>query len=135
LRVSQELRALVAERAGSRCEYCLIHEEDAAFAHEVDHVLSRQHGGKTAPENLAYACMICNRFKGTNIGSVDALGGIVRLFNPRTDRWQNHFRLDGAILEPLTAAAEATARLLRLNAAERVTERNVLQRLGRYPRP
>jgi hypothetical protein len=134
LRVSQELRAQVAHRAGWRCEYCLIHEDDAAFAHEVDHVLSRQHGGDTSSENLAYACMICNRLMGTNVGSVDALGSIVRLFNPRTDRWQDHFRLDGAILMPMTPAAEATARLLRLNAAERVIERSVLQRLGRYPR-
>jgi len=37
----------VAQRANQWCEYCLIHEEDAAFAHEVDHVISRQQGGKT----------------------------------------------------------------------------------------
>ena len=134
MRVSQELRVLVAERAGSRCEYCPIHEDDAAFAHEVDHVVSRQHGGDTSSENLAYSCMICNRFKGTNVGSVDALGRIVRLFNPRTDRWQDHFRLEGAIFMPMTPSAEATAKLLRLNASERVIERSVLQRLGRYPR-
>lgn len=134
MRVSPELRSKVAQRSGLRCEYCLVHEDDAAFAHEVDHVLSRQHGGETATENLAYACMICNRFKGTNVGSVDALGGIVRLFNPRTDEWGKHFRLEGAVIQPLTAIGEATARLLRLNTAERVTERTVLQRLGRYPR-
>jgi hypothetical protein len=117
-----------------RCEYCLIHEHDTAFPHEVDHVISRQHGGETAPENLAYACMICNRFKGTNVGSVDVLGSFVRLFNPRTDKWEHHFRLEGAVIQPLTPAGEATARLLRLNAAERVIERNLLQRFDHYPR-
>ena len=78
--------------------------------------------------------MICNRFKGTNVGSVDALGGIVRLFNPRLDRWEEHFQLVGAVIQPLTRSGEATAKLLHLNAAERVIERRLLQRLGSYPR-
>ena len=134
MRVGPELRFLVAQRADLRCEYCLIHQDDAAFSHEVDHIMSRQHGGKTTADNLAYACMICNRFKGTNISSVDASGTIMRLFNPRSERWKDHFRLIGAVIQPLTATGEATARVLRLNAAERVVERNVLQRLGRYPR-
>jgi hypothetical protein len=121
------------ERADRRCEYCLIHEDDAAFSHEVDHVISRQHGGQTTPDNLAYACMICNRFKGTNVSSVDLLGFIVRLFNPRSERWENHFRLVRAIIQPLTATGEATTRLLRLNAAERVIERRALQLIGSYP--
>ena len=134
MRVGAELRFRVAERARLRCEYCLIHEDDAAFSHEVDHILSRQHGGETAADNLAYACMVCNRFKGTNISSVDASGAVIRLFNPRLQRWEEHFRLDGVIIQPLTNVGEATARLLRLNAAERVIERNALQHLGRYPR-
>jgi len=100
----------------------------------VDHIKSRQHGGETTLDNLAYACMICNRFKGTNVGSVDRSGAFVRLFNPRSDRWERHFRLSGAVIEPLTGVAEATSRLLRLHAAERVIERQLLQRLGRYPR-
>ncbi len=78
--------------------------------------------------------MICNWFKGANISSVDAAGAIVRLFNPRSERWEDHFRLTAAVVQPLTGTGEATARLLRLNAAERVVERNMLQRLGRYPR-
>ena len=56
-------------RAGLRCEYCLIHEDDAVFTHEVDHIVSRQHGGEAIGENLAYACMVCNRFKGANLSS------------------------------------------------------------------
>ena len=134
MRIRPELRGEVAERASGRCEYCLIHEDDAAFSHEVDHVVSRQHGGETTADNLAYACMICNRFKGTNVASIAAFGALVRLFNPRSDRWRDHFRLEGAIIQPLTPTGEVTARLLRLNAAERVMERNLLQHLGRYPR-
>jgi hypothetical protein len=128
------MRAAVAQRAGYCCEYCLIHEDDTAFAHEVDHVIGRQHGGATSLANLAYACMICNRFKGTNIGSVDLLGELVRLYRPQYDRWEEHVRLAGALIEPLSPEGEVTARLLRLNAAERVVERSVLRQLGRYPR-
>ncbi len=95
----------------------------AAFSHEVHHVISRQHGGETTADNLAYACMICNRFKGPNVSSVDAAGVIVRLFNPRSQPWADHFRLAGAVIQPLTATGEATAKLLRMNAAERVVER------------
>ena len=78
--------------------------------------------------------MICNRFKGANVGSVDASGSLVSLFNPREDHWGEHVRVRGAVIEPLTGVAEATTRLLRMNAVERVIERGVLQRLGRYPR-
>jgi hypothetical protein len=134
LRITGELRTEVARRAGFRCEYCLIHEEDAGFAHEVDHIIGRQHGGETAAENLAYACLVCNRFKGPNLSSVNSSGAIIPLFNPRSQRWADHFRLSGAVIQPLTATGEATANLLRLNAAERVVERTLLQRLNRYPR-
>src|SRR5581483_5852423 len=72
---SSELRAEVIHRAKSRCEYCLLHEDDAVFPHEVDHIISRQHGGDETPDNLAYACMVCNRYKGSNIASLSASGG------------------------------------------------------------
>ncbi len=43
------LRRLVRERAGNRCEYCGIHQDqDAFFTFPVDHIIARQHGGKTA---------------------------------------------------------------------------------------
>ena len=99
----------------------------------MDQVISYRHGGSTDPDNLAFACLFCNRYKGTNVASIDAAGVLVRLFDPRRDRWHSHFRLEGAVILPLTAEGMARARLLRLNAAERVTERRLLQRLGAIP--
>lgn len=61
--INEDLRAKVARRAGLRCEYCLIHEGEAGFPHQVDHIVSRKHGGSSTFENLAYACLICNRYK------------------------------------------------------------------------
>jgi len=48
------LRALVRERAGRRCEYCRLHEDDADFfSFHVDHVVAKQHGGTDDPEEQA----------------------------------------------------------------------------------
>jgi 5-methylcytosine-specific restriction endonuclease McrA len=132
--VSEELRAEVARRARQRCEYCLIREDDVGFAHQVDHIRSRKHGGSSTSDNLAYACVVCNRYKGSDVASVDpGTGEVVRLFNPRSDRWADHFELKRAVIEPVSSIGSATARLLRLNAPERVAERGMLQSLGRYP--
>jgi len=133
-RIPAALRALVHQRAGGCCEYCHIHEDDVLAPHEPDHIVAEQHGGATTIENLALACVHCNAFKGTNLSSVDPdTGKVVLLFNPRTDRWEDHFRLDGPRLVPVTAIARATARLLRFSDPEREQARRDLWLAGRYP--
>ena len=133
--ISKSKRAEVARRARYRCEYCLIHEEDAGFLHEVNHIISRKHGGPSGMENFAFACLSCNRNKGTDVASVKPMTGeAVRLFDPRRDLWADHFKLKDAVIEPLTESAAATVRILRMNAPERISERRILQVLGRYPR-
>ena len=133
-RIPAALRAAVRERAGGRCEYCLVHEEDVLFPHEPDHITAGQHGGRTMVENLALACFHCNRYKGPNLSSIDTgTGKLVPLFNPRMDRWLEHFRVEGARIIPLSAAGRATAALLRLNDAERLRLRESLRLAGRFP--
>jgi 5-methylcytosine-specific restriction endonuclease McrA len=85
--ISTQLRALVEERAGWRCEYCGVLEEHTFFGCQVDHIVSEKHGGVTTEENLAFACTLCNRAKGTDIAGLDPPDGIVPLFHPRLDRW------------------------------------------------
>jgi HNH endonuclease len=124
----------VAERADYRCEYSLIHEHDAGFSHQVDHIVSRKHGGASIEDNLAYACVLCNRNKGSDIASTHPeTGKILRLYHPRRDRWKDHFRLNGGIVEPLTELGAVTLQLLRMNALERIAERRILQSLRSYP--
>lgn len=87
------LRRLVVSRAARCCEYCLTPEDDTFFGCEVDHIISLKHGGETAEDNLAYACLSCNRNKGSDISSrIPETGQLVRCFNPRLDRWSDHFR-------------------------------------------
>jgi hypothetical protein len=57
---------------------------------------------------------------------------MARFFNPRKDRWFDHFRLAGAIIVPLTDEGEVTAKLPRLNLDKRVVERRLLVAIGRY---
>ena len=59
--ISVVLRRQVLELAKHRCEYCLVHADDAAFEHEVDHIVAEKHRGVTDLGNLAYACFACNR--------------------------------------------------------------------------
>ena len=132
--ITEALRNEVARRAHHRCEYCLIHEDDIAFRPHVDHIVSRKHGGLSDIENLAYACVICNRSKGSDVASINGRSGeIVRLFHPRQDLWADHFQLDGCSIRAISDVGTATAALLRFNAPERLAERSLLQSLDSYP--
>ena len=132
--VSDTLRRLVRDRANRQCEYCLIHEEDTLLTHEIDHIVAQKHGGETTESNLCLACERCNRYKGSDLSSIDPeSGGVITLYNPRLDNWDTHFALDGAIISPLTPTGRATVRLLQFNSSERVTQRTELISVQRYP--
>jgi hypothetical protein len=132
--ISASLRRQVSERAEQRCEYCLLPTDVAFFSHEVDHVVAIKHGGQTDAGNLAFACWRCNRHKGTDLGSFDPVTGqFCFLFNPRTHLWTEHFAFQGAAFIGLTPEGRTTIQLLRLNTDERISERERLQAVGRYP--
>jgi 5-methylcytosine-specific restriction endonuclease McrA len=83
--IPASLRQLVTERAKGKCEYCLTPQSASAFEHEPDHIIPTQHGGKTKADNLALACLRCNRRKGPNVGSFDPeTGALVPFYNPRS---------------------------------------------------
>ena len=58
---------------------------------------------------------------------------IVPLFNPRTDNWDDHFRLEGAQINPLSAVGRVTEFTLKLNIETRLIERSALVKAERYP--
>jgi hypothetical protein len=135
-RISASLRQEVRERARECCEYCLIAELQVFFPHEPDHLIARKHGGRTVSDNLALACFYCNRFKGSDIASIDIVTKqLVSLFNPRIQRWSEHFRLQGGRILPLSATGRVTEHVLRLNLPERVEMRESLRIVGKYPLP
>lgn len=133
-KIPEPVRRFVIRRAGNCCEYCLVSQEDSSFPHEVDHAIAQKHRGQTIEANLCYSCMVCNRHKGSDIASIDEESGhIVALFNPRLDRWADHFRLEGAKIVPLTPVGRVTEFLLQFNVSERLMGRAILHQVGRYP--
>jgi len=120
------LRSLVYERADGCCEYCLISETVSFAKHQIDHIIAEKHGGQTVQENLALSCALCNKYKGSDLTSIDdETGEIVRLFNPRTDVWSEHFKIGNGTFIGLTPNARVTIRLLQINNSARIEERNI----------
>ncbi len=121
------LRQLVRDRAQNACEYCLIPEIAVLVPHEVDHVIAEKHGGQTIADNLTLACTLCNKYKGSDVASIDPDSReVVRLYRPNRDRWTAHFQLKVGEIVPLTAIGRVTVRLLQLNRPEGVAERHLL---------
>ena len=134
--IASALRRHVYERAGRCCEYCLVPNSAVFASHEIDHIIAQKHGGATETDNLALSCTLCNKHKGSDLGSLDPdTGELVPLFHPRQDRWTDHFQLDGARFEPLSAKARVTIKLLHLNHPDRITERVLLLEAGLLQAP
>lgn len=119
------LRQWVRERAGDRCEYCGLRQEQSPFARlQIEHIRARQHGGGDDSENLALACVDCNLRKGPNLAGIDPeTESMTPLFNPRTDRWDEHFSWNGIRIEGKTGRGRATIAVLSLNHEDRLEVR------------
>jgi hypothetical protein len=129
--VAPFLRQAVVDRAGNRCEYCHHPQALALVTFEVEHITAEKHGGATTQENLALACPECNRFKGTDLGSLDPeTGQLTAFFNPRRQQWSDHFQLDGARIAPISPEGRVTVAILQLNRPERLTDRQRLVEAG-----
>ena len=118
--IDAALRRLVRQRAGNRCEYCGLHQDDLPLVMlHVDHVISRQHLGGDQADNLCVACHWCNFRKGTNIATRES-GDLVPLFNPRTQSWSEHFKIEAGRVLGLSSGGRTTVFLLQMNAPHRI---------------
>jgi hypothetical protein len=96
----------------------------------VDHIIALKHSGLTSESNLALSCARCNKYKGSDVTSIDpATGSTERLFHPRNDHWNEHFQL-GAEIIGRTPIGRVTVKLLPMNRPERVSERELLIEAG-----
>jgi len=132
--ITTALRIEVINRSGNCCEYCLLSQEDIFFSFEIDHIIAEKHEGATVSENLCLSCPDCNRYKGSDIASIDReTKALTALYNPRTQAWDDHFQLQGAIIYAQTPVGRVTERLLRLNESERIRDREIYSDSGNYP--
>jgi hypothetical protein len=106
------------------------------FAFEVEHILPTSQGGTDHPGNLALACHSCNRFKSDFVSAVDAdTNQPFRLYNPRTDIWQKHFRVDleTAEIHGISPTGRATVVRLQMNRTHQVSARRYWIQLDLFP--
>src|SRR4051794_36551702 len=100
----------------------------------VEHIVPRVSGGVSTQENLAWACPRCNLQKRDRVDATDpATGQVVPLFNPRRDRWPEHFQWNGFVLVAMTDVGRATIEALDLNSTRRLRVRKAEQFFALFP--
>jgi hypothetical protein len=133
--IPTSLRLKIAQRAHYCCEYCLVPESFLATIFHVEHIRSLKHGGKSILSNLAYACPHCNQNKGSDVGTFanEEDDFLVRFFNPRKDKWYEHFEINRGLIIPNTLIGKATISILDFNQPDRLIFRQALWDAGFYP--
>lgn len=120
-----ELEQQVEHRAAERCEYCRMHQSLQGATFHLEHII---------PRSLAWACPSCNLHKSDRIEvSAPDIGEMTRLFNPRTDNWQDSFRWEGYHITGLTPVGRVTVAALRLNHDRRIKIRQAEELFDLFP--
>ena len=132
--MNSDVARQVWQRAQGRCEYCQLPASGYPLPFHIDHIVARQHGGATTPDNLALAFLHCNRHKGPNIAGRHPVGGyLVRLFHPRRDRWTDHFEWKGSELSAKSDIGQITIQVLAINETDFLAVRLALMEEGKFP--
>lgn len=126
----------VSHRAAHRCEYCRAPEAIFNFPFEVEHVIPICNEGIDERSNLALACRSCNIHKAGHLTGFDEVTQEeTHLFNPRLDRWEDHFRInrETGVIVAETGIGRATVARLKMNRDTQLTARLQWMRLGLFP--
>ncbi len=124
--MNESTKALVRERAGHRCEYCQLQQDDSPLAVlHIEHIIPKKHGGTDDTDNLALACIDCNLHKGSNLTGIDPETDEIReLFHPRRQQWEEHFEWKGIFIVGLTAIGRTTIRVFNMNSDDQLSFRS-----------
>lgn len=112
------MRECIRIQAGDRYGYCQSAQRYVFGPLEIEHLMPTARGGTDEEENLWLACRMCNNFKSDHTHGHDPLTSEeVPLFNPRTQKWTEHFvwSEDGTQVNGLTPCGRATVVTLQLN--------------------
>ncbi len=134
--IAVALRQRVAEAARFRCGYCLTSQRIIGPLLEIDHIIPEARGGTSDEENLCLACPMCNSRKANRQEAVDSESQVtVPLFNPRTERWDEHFEWveAGAVMRGKTPQGRATVTALQMNHPDIVAARRLWILAGWHP--
>ena len=134
--IPEDLRERIRLQAGNRCGYCLSRQEYVLGRLEIEHIIPIARGGTSVEENLWLACRLCNSYKAAQTHARDPqTGHLIRLFNPRLQRWERHFAWsdDGTHIVGHTSTGRATVVALQLNNTIAVEVRRAWVRAGWHP--
>ena len=126
--VSPHIARTVAERARFRCEYCHTPQMITGQTFHVEHILPRSQGGQSGFNNLCFACPRCNLHKQDFTAAVDPRTNYqVRLFDPRNDDWEKHFRWSPSLTRIIgrTSIGRATVVQLSFNSPAMISARQM----------
>jgi MinD superfamily P-loop ATPase len=127
------IRQQVYERASACCEYCQTCEVNTGQTMHVDHIIPNDND---ALDNLCLSCWNCNTSKHKAVDAIDLESGeIVPLFNPRVQKWYEHFEWleNGVLVHGLTAIGRATIERLKMNRTRIIIARQRWVKSGFHP--
>jgi len=129
-----ETARAVRERAGGRCQYCLMHQSLQGATFHVEHIIPRSKGGQTELANLTLACPGCNLHKADRLEAVDPVTGAhVALFHPLQQVWSDHFRFRSYEIQGRTPVGRTAVAALDLNHPRRQRIRAAEEKFGLFP--
>lgn len=134
--IPRSLRRKIVIAAQYRCGYCQTEQRISGAPMHVDHIIPLAHGGASDESNLWLACAWCNSFKGDSTQAIDSeTGQLAPLFNPRAQRWAEHFSWsdDFTCIIGLTPTGRATVQALRMSNEFVVTARRYWRQAGWCP--
>jgi len=129
--IPDSIRDFVRERANHRCEYCGLPEGYNFYSHQIDHIIPLKHRGDSEVINLGLACFDCNNAKSSDVASYDEVTKeLTPLYNPRTQKWDEHFGIENGIVIGKTAVGRVTVFTLNMNRPEQIEIRNAIIQAG-----
>ena len=134
--ITKVLRQFVLQRAKYHCEYCKLPQRPSGIPLEVDHVKPVAADGETVEANLCAACRNCNAAKSDfQTGIEPETASEHPLFNPRIQRWSEHFTWseDGTKIIGISSVGRATVARLNMNQELVVESRADWLKLGWTP--
>ncbi|KYC41941.1 HNH endonuclease [Scytonema hofmannii PCC 7110] len=135
-KIAKEVRERVRAQANNQCGYCRSLQKSVLGILEIEHIIPKALGGSDDEENLWLSCRLCNGFKGTQIYAQDPVTNCkVRLFNPRYQKWSEHFSWtnNGTHIMGLTPGGRATILALQLNNTYALSVRQAWVSAGWHP--
>lgn len=111
-----------------------MHQALQGATFHMEHIVPRSLGGGSDLDNLAWSCPGRNLHNAGRSGLLDRdTNQRVPVFNPRSERWRDHFSWDEFQIVPLTAIGRAMCAAFELNSDRRIRIRRAEAMFGLFP--